>query len=394
MENKDQEGKSIISSSAPIIANVQISESSDYGVNGRTNINANDEISFKEIVLKLREWYRYLGSKWLVILIAGLAGGIMGLAYAWLKKPVYTATTTFVLESGDGGGGGGLGQYAGIASMVGIDLGGGGGGIFQGDNILELYKSRAMIQKTLLSPLEHDGKKQLLIERFIESNDLRGKWKRKPELANIQFSQPGTHSRLQDSIMGEIVKDINKTYLTVGKPDKKLSIIKVEVKSKDEVFAKVFNEQIVKNVNDFYVQTKTKKSLDNVAILQQKTDSVRTVMTGAIYTAASVSDATPNLNPTRQVQRVAPIQRSQFTAETNKAILSELVKNLEMSKIALRKETPLIQVVDQPIFPLEKESSSKAKGLIFGGVIFGFLAALVLIVRYIFRNLLRENQAG
>lgn len=169
--------------------------------------------------------------------------------------------------------------------------------------------------------------------------------------------------------------------MEVTKPDIKTSIIIAEVKASDEFFAKEFNDQIVKNVNDFYLQTKTKRSTENVAIMQQKTDSVRAVMNGAIYTAAAAADATPNLNPTRQVQRTAPIQRSQFSAETNKEMLGELVKNLEMSKIALHKETPLIQIVDRPILPLEMERLGKAKGGVTGGILAGFLTCVILVVR-------------
>jgi len=345
-----------------------------------------DEISLKDLILKLREWYRYLLSKWFIILIAGIIGGALGFAYAWSKKPVYTAVSTFVLE--EGGSAGAMGQYAGIASMVGIDLGGGGGGIFQGDNIIELYKSRSMIQKTLLSEAEVQGKRQLLVDRYIEFNKLHEAWKEKPELSTIQFNLKAGESfnRVQDSIITTIVGDINKNYLTVAKPDKKLSIIKVEVKAKDEVFAKLFNDAIVKNVNDFYVQTKTKKSLDNVAILQHKTDSVRAVMNGAVYTAVAVSDATPNLNPTRQVQRVVPMQRAQISVETNKTILGELVKNLEMSKMSLLQETPLIQVIDEPVYPLQKEKFGKMKGIILGGIIVGFLTVLVLLIKKVLKD--------
>src|SRR5690606_33847882 len=147
--------------------------------------------------------------------------------------------------------------YAGLASMVGIDLGSGGGGIFQGDNIIELYKSRTMIEKTLLTDADFDGKKELLISRFIESNELREGWKDKPKLANIQFDIPKEKFTLQhDSIIGTIVDGINKNYLTVEKPDKKLSIISVKVKGKDELFAKAFADKIVENVNEFYIQTK------------------------------------------------------------------------------------------------------------------------------------------
>eukprot|EP01132_Coremiostelium_polycephalum_P012171 gene12171-14885_t len=263
---------------------------------------SNEDVSLKELVLKLKSWFKYLFSKWLVVLIAGFLGAGIGLMYAYSKKPVYTATTTFVLEAGDGGGG--LGQYAGLASMVGIDVGG-GGGIFQGDNIIELYKSRTMIEKTLLSEVKFEDRKELLVDRYIRFNKLRESWSKRPELKNIQFavalnSSVWTFNRLQDSVLGTIVNDINKNYLNVLKPDKKLSIIEVDVRAKDEEFAEKFNVQI------------------------QKADSVRSVMNGAIYAAAAIADATPNLNPTRQIQRIAPVQKSQFSAESNKAILGEL----------------------------------------------------------------------
>lgn len=358
------------------------------------NIRENEEVSLKELIRNVGKWYRYLLSKWLIILICGISGCILGAAYALFKKPTYTAMTTFVLDESDKSSGG-LGQYAGLASMVGIDIGGGGGTIFQGDNILELYRSRKMIQKTLLTEVDFEGKKSLLIDRYIDFNDLRDKWSKKPELRNIKFSSTSSSiglklTRLQDSILGTVVNSINKDYQNVSKPDKKLSLIKAVVNAKDELFAKKFNEEIVKNVNDFYIQTKTKKSVENVAILQEKTDSVRSVMNRAIYTGAAVADATPNLNVTRQVQRLAPIQRSQFTAEANKGILAELVKNLELSKISLLKETPLIQVIDQPILPLENNKLGLLKGIIFGGIIGGFLIVVILTARRVLKSILEE----
>ncbi|RWU05456.1 Wzz/FepE/Etk N-terminal domain-containing protein [Pedobacter chitinilyticus] len=345
-----------------------------------------DEISLKELILKIREWWQYLWSKKWIIIAAGLIGGLLGLGYAVIKKPIYTATTTFVLESGEKSGG--LGSLAGLASMAGVDLGGGGGGIFQGENIIELYKSRTMLEKTLLSGVDSISQ-QPLIERYLEFSGMRKNWKDKPELQSLQFTvgevlshmKEAQHRRLKDSIVSKIVEDLNKTSLAITKPDKKLSIIKVNVNSKDEIFAKRFNEELVDNVNEFYIQTKTKKSLDNVNILQHKTDSVRAVMNGAIYSAVAVADATPNANPTRQVQRVAPIQRAQFSAETNKAILGEMVKNLEMSKMALLKETPLIQVVDEPVYPLDKHNLGKINAFIIGSFILAILAIIVVVIK-------------
>lgn len=354
------------------------------------NLPENNEVSVKDIFIKLKDCYRYLASKWIVILICSFLGGVLGFTYALFSKPIYKASTTFVIEEADKGGGG-LGQYAGLASMAGIDLGGGsGGGIFQGDNILELYKSRKMIEKTLLSKVQYKGKETLLIDLYIDFNDLREKWIKNPALYHITFegaknntSQYG-FNRLQDSIIGTVVSEINKNSLNVAKPDKKLNIIKAEVKSTDEFFAKAFNQQIVKNVNDFYVQTKTKKSIANILILQQKTDSVRRALNGEITTAAMVTDATPNLNPTRQAQRTSPVQRSQVSAETNKLILGELVKNLELSKMSALKEAPLIQVVDEPMFPLEREKLGRVSSAVFGFVLSFFIMVFFFLFRLFF----------
>lgn len=353
--------------------------------------NEQDVISIRELLIKLKDIYSYLLSKWVLLLIFGIIGAGLGFLYASWKAPIYTATTTFVLEEGSGGGG--LGGLGGLASMAGIDLGADGGGLFQGDNILELYKSRSMIEKTLLSRVDSNNKKDLLIDYYIEFNHLKKGWEKNKELLNLKFSvEPNanetSYKRLRDSVMGSVVTDIKMNYLNVFKPDKKLSLIFAVVKAKNEFFAKAFNDQIVKNVNDFYVQTKTKKSLENVAILQRKTDSVRSVMNGAIYRAASVIDATPNLNASRGAQRAAPMQSSQFSAETNKAILTVIVQNLEMSKMSLLKEKPLIQVVDQPIYPLDKVAFGKLKGIVVGGFMFSFLTACFLLVRRLFLSLM------
>lgn len=351
------------------------------------NLN-NDEISIKELIFKFKEWYHFLLSKWKTIFIAGVLGGFLGLSYAIIKKPTYAAETTFVLEEGESIGN--LGQYAGLASMVGIDLGGSGGGIFKGDNILELYKSRKMIQETLLSESIFDGKKEKLIDRYLSFNGLKEKWENKVELATISFHQnPLKFTRLQDSVMSLVVEKINKEYLNVSKIDKKLSIISVKVNAKDEGFAKAFTENIVRKVNQFYIDTKTKKSAENLAVLQKQADSVKNVLNQSISGVASAIDANPNSNPAFQRLRVGS-QRRQVDVQASGAIYEEIVKNLELAKITFRKETPLIQVIDEPVFPLKNDRLGKAKGIVFGGIILGFLTLLFLFLQKLFKGTVED----
>ncbi|NEU10300.1 lipopolysaccharide biosynthesis protein [Flavihumibacter sp. R14] len=354
-----------------------------------TNSGNDDEISLKELILRIREWWNYILSKWFVIFVAGIIGALIGLAYAFYKKPVYTAELSFALED-DKAGGGGLGGALGLASQFGFDLGGSGGGAFSGDNLLVLMKSRTMIQKTLLTPVDVNGKKQTLVELYIDFNQLRDKWKDKPEFKNLLFevgNDPKQFTRTQDSLIGEFHKTLTKSNLSVAKIDKKLSIISVKVNSGNELFSKYFTEILVKEVADFYVETKTKKSYQNVSILQHQTDSVRRQLNGALSGVAASLDVNPNPNPSRQILRV-PSQRRQVDVQANQAILTELVKNLEISKVSLRKETPLIQVIDRPVLPLQKEKFGKLKGLLLGGFLGGLFTVMFLFSKRIFKSIM------
>ncbi|WP_432712237.1 Wzz/FepE/Etk N-terminal domain-containing protein [Pedobacter sp.] len=342
--------------------------------------NSASDLSMKEVILKFKSWSSYLWSKRMLILIWTIIGAILGITYSIVKKPVYTAKAVFALE--ESGIGGSLGEYSGIASMMGISLGGSSEGLFTGENILELYKSRNMLVKALLKEGDFKGIKQLLVERYIDSYKLRKSWSDKPRLRDIRFTKQGKLTLLQDSVLNEIVKAINKNILTVTKPDKSLSIIYVETKSIDQLFAKKFNDQVVANVNEYYVQTKTKKASQNLAVLKFQTDSVRRELNKSIAGVASTIEINPNPNLSRQSLKV-PTQRRQVDFEANKAILVELVKSLEMSKVSLRKETPLIEVIDEPVLPLEKTKFGKLKGLLVGGFLGAFLSTLVLWIRKI-----------
>ena len=97
-------------------------------------IKKNDEISLKELILKIIEWKNYLLSKWKMILFYGLAGGLLGFIYASLTNKIYVAELSYALEEKSSS----MSSYAGIASQFGLDLGKGEGGAFSGDNIPEL----------------------------------------------------------------------------------------------------------------------------------------------------------------------------------------------------------------------------------------------------------------
>ena len=342
----------------------------------------NDEISLKELIDKAKEWYSYLLSQWKIIVLAGIVGSTLGLTYSLITKPVYTATLSFVVED-EKSGGGGLSSALGLASSLGLDMGGGSSSMFSGSNLIEFFKSRKMVEQTLLTPVIVSGKTISLAEMYIQNKKWRENWEGKPKFANLQFlpyTDRAQFTRDQDSILGGMYTSLAKSSLLVSQKDKKISIISIDMKSESELFAKYFTEALAKNVSDFYVVTKSKKARLNMAVLEKQTDSIRRELNGAITGVAAANDNTFGLNPALNVRR-APTARRQVDVQANTAILTELVKQTELAKVTLRKETPLIQIIDRPILPLEKVRFGKVKGILLGGILAGFLVVLGLIVK-------------
>ncbi len=341
----------------------------------------NDEISIKELIQKIQEWLAYLKTQWKLIIGIATIGGIIGFVYATFQNPTYSATTTFVLEEEKGGGG--LGGAMGLASSFGFDLGGGGGGLFTSANIIELMKSRLVVEKTLLNPVQVAGKEISLVDYYIQINELKEGWAKKPALINISFPANADRTKFsleQDSILHVISKKLTVESLTIGQKDKKASIISLTVKTENEIFSKLFCEQLLKETSDFYIETKSKKARLNVDVLQKQADSIRNELNSAITGVAVASDNVYNLNPAFNV-RSAPSKRKQVDVQANTAILTQLVAQLELSKVSLRKEIPLVQSVDRPILPLEKEKLGRIKSFILGGFLAGFITILFLVFR-------------
>ena len=352
---------------------------------------AEDEISLKELILKIKDWYRFLLSKWMVLVAAGIIGGAIGVGYAFTQKATYTASLSFALED-EKSGGGGLSGALGLASSLGIDLGTSAGGAFSGANLIELMKSRKIVEKALLNPITVNGKTQSLAQYFINFNELNKNWSEKPALKNIVFEVDADRSNYtlqQDSILGNLYASIAGAngLLSVAQKDKKISIINIEVKSTDELFSKAFTESIAQEVSSYYIEIKSKKARQNMEILQHQTDSIRAELNGAITGVAAAADNTFGLNPAMMVRKT-PGTRRQVDVQANTAILTQLVTNLEMAKVSLRKETPLIQVIDTPILPLKKEKVGKFKSLILGGFLAGFLTTLMLIFKRLYNMLI------
>jgi uncharacterized protein involved in exopolysaccharide biosynthesis len=214
-----------------------------------------DEISLKELILKIKGWYRFLLTKWLVIVAAGIIGGAIGVGYAYTQKANYTATLSFVLEGENTDGTSGA---LGLASSFGIDIGGRAGSAFSGANLFQLMQSRSIIEKALLNPITVNGKTQSFAQYFIEINKIEFQ---ESEFKTLLFDIDPDRSKftLQQNIILENIYSSVLQMLTVGMNDKQGSIISIKLKSIDEHFSKAFAENLAYEVSSYYIEIKSKR---------------------------------------------------------------------------------------------------------------------------------------
>ncbi|HIE74159.1 MAG TPA: hypothetical protein EYQ06_07865 [Flavobacteriales bacterium] len=344
----------------------------------------NDEIQLKDILIKLSEYKAYLLKKKFAIIGFCFAFFAIGLAIAFTSETKYKAELTFVVE--DEQSLSPLRGMSGIASQFGFDLGGGSSTTFSQQNIMELLKSRGVVEATLLEEGTIDGKKDLLVEHYITIKEFREVWAKSEEFSGVNFNKASTLEH--DSIMGGIWKEITENNLNIEIKNDEANIINLSFISANEKFAKQFTETLIDEMSKMYITHQTKQARNTLDFLQDRADSVFVELDKSEKEFARVKDI--NQRIIKASGRLKELQLMREVEVLNTMYL-EIVKNLEISKITLLNQTPIINIIDKPILPLEEEKLSKTMAGILGGFLGGFLSVCFFIFGKLFKDALAED---
>lgn len=338
------------------------------------------QVGRPQIVSDLIKVFKNLLRLWWVFLIISIISGLLGIWYASNQKITYKSHLTFAL---DDGGGGGMGNLMNLASQFGLNLGSGSKDIFAGDNILEIMKSRRMIEGVLLSVDTFNTKPYTIIEYFLEQSGAR---KSNEKIKNIHFPVGENRTNFtyqQDSLLYTLYLDFKNRYIVAQRPDRKLSIFEVNVTTSDEKLTKDFTDRIVSQTNKYYTEIRTKKGKETLAVLEERVSSMKGNLNSSITKRAEVQDV--NVNPAF-VEAQVPVLKQQANIQAYGGAYGELFKNLELARFQYLNEIPLLQIIDEANYPMEKIKFGKLKG----GILFAFLANLLFLVFLLFRNVFKK----
>jgi len=337
------------------------------------------EMQLSEVVSLMKDWFFFLLKRWWILFFAGVAGGLYGIWTAYKEIPKYESHLTFALDDGGASDAGGVSS---IAAQFGFNIGGGGRSFFSGDNILEIMKSRRIVESVLLSTDTINGKNEKLIQHYLDFDKKDGAAKPKVEVRFPVNLDKKYFSYIQDSILKVTANAFSSLYIHAQKPDKKLDIYEVSVTSRNEHFTKVFTDRILAETISFYTQLRSKKGKETLDILEERVASMKGNLNTSISTRSSIQDA--NVNPAFAAAQ-APLQKQTANIQVYSGAYGEMFKNLELARFQYLKEIPLLQIIDAADYPMDKIKKGKFKtGLIYS-VVMIFVTLFCIIIYRIFK---------
>lgn len=347
-----------------------------------------DEITLKSLILKGQDFVREIFKRWKLILVSIIIFAGLFLFNAITAPLTYHGELTFMVNEDDGGG---LGGMSAILGQFG--LGGGGRGKNNLDKILELSKSRYILQQVIFDSIELNGQNDFVGNHIIRIYDYHEKWSDDTTgLKNFLF----VNNELSTRVEKKVLKTIYHKIIGKGKIegifitgyDEKTGIMRFNSRSPNEKLSIDLCKILYNYLSDFYVTRTVEKQQQTFDVMLQKVNSVKTEMTAKEYQLAKFLDENRGLYTARAKQRELELKRD---VQLLNEMYAVTLKNFEIADFSLKNKTPFIQLIDEPMSPLPVQAESIPRNVIIGSFIGFVLAVLFVCVRKIYNDTMSVN---
>ena len=351
-------------------------------------------VELNDIGKLFKNIYKLLLSKWIIIIIVGLCGGILGFGFAQFQKPIYISKYSFILNENDGNASLNLSSLAGLAGIAGLA---GGSNNVNEDKLLYLANSRQIIGNTLVEKATINGEEKLMVNHFIDIYKLAKGFKSDTSLETFNYFVHADLDKFtyqENKVLDLIIKNIVEgkqlfidTKKKTGIVIQSAGIIAMEFKSINEEFSKYFIENLYRNLSDYYTNRTIQRQFKNYSLIKQRADSIKMVLFEKENYGASIFDR--NIKVVRMLGKV-DLERTKRDIQMLSLMYAEVLKNMEIAKFTLDNQTPFFQTVDKPTLPLEKKKVSRLFSAVVGSIIFGIVFCIYLISKNLKKDILPQ----
>ena len=352
-----------------------------------------DEISLRDLMIKVRRGIHEVLQHWKIPALC-IALVVAWQLYAYFTFiPVYPAQITFSVDEEEGG------SSAGLTGILGqFGLGSVRPSRYNLDKIMALSKSRRVIQNTLFSKLDMDGKNDFIANHLIREYDLGHAIKTSNE-GGFSFTHDslpiftGAENEMLITLYNVIIgpPEAPKEALMTADYNEDTNIMSIHVSTTNEALSLALAQRMFESLSDYYVTKAIEKQLKTYNVVSAKKDSVLAVLKATEYQLASFKDSHRGLLLRTDQLNELRLQR-EITALS--AMYAEVLKNTEVADFSLKNKTPFIQVIDSPISPIYPTQISLPRKIAIGVILGGLIGCVIVIGRMIYKDIMDNNDTA
>ncbi len=349
-------------------------------------LDQTDELTLKEIILKIKEYiFELIRYWWLIALFCLISvGGFLYVHYS--SHLLYGATIKFVVEGQQGTGGG-------IANILGsIGMGKAAGGAVNPYKLLEVAQGSELFIKVMDTKMENGD---IIANEILKVYQLPEEWaENNPEYEGFRFKNIG---KLDDSniLKQKVLKNLHgfvlgsqadrSSALTGLTLDEEIGIYTLSSGARTEELSLALTNAFYSEIRYFFEEEVFRDQIQIAEILDAKKDSLQLIRNYKIRELAKFENRNRSV-----IGKNLLAERTIITMEQtaiNEAYKQILV-NSEMTDINRKNQKPLFVAVDRPFRPLSPVGSSLKRKIIMGLAIGIFLSFLFIVVRKMYRDIM------
>lgn len=326
-------------------------------------------IATKNLVLK--NW-------WIILLITAIGTGIGYYIDAEKNKRLkYLAKIVFSISGASGGQ-----DMGGFGSLLGMSSAGQGGdaGLFRGENLFYVIKTRPVLERALLSTVTlSNGKKEKFVNYYLDSTYLRqdewaGRYTEWMDV-RIKHNRRDSMGRLERQVFDGVLYRIKDQEIKILQPDIKTAFYDLTVSMENEQVSKTFAELLLTTIERVYQETQTRKSREMMGIMQRRVDSLGRVLNRTESSLArTVVINTDAVAPTAKVEEGRLTRSNTFVS----SLYLEASRSLENLRMSIVKEAPLFTIIEPAVLPLETRLFTR-ENTKFGAML-GLIVAIIFVL--------------
>lgn len=322
-------------------------------------------------------FFKVIWKEKVFIAIVTLLFTISGIAYALLAREEFVTEGTILPEFQSKTGG--LSQFAGLASLAGVDLSSMAGGIGGVDAVRpDLYPT--VIESTPF---------------FLELFKLNVTTRKGEKMTFSQFYNKYVLDDDIDTVHTKLKYPLNKDYVAVtyqteknikdlrkritSSIDKKTGIITFNIKMPDPMVAALVTSFSMEYVKEYVINYRTEKLKRDLTFLSERLDAAKGKYYNNQVKKAQYSDQ--NQLSMIKVQS-ADLQRERIESEykLSSSFYNTLLQKYEEAKLKVQQETPVLKVLEPPVVPNKRSEPKRTITVLiatFLGGIFGVIFSLI-----------------